>query len=47
MNEKKDDSDEVKLDSLEHTDTRESLRQLWWTIAVLVIGLALIAFFTL
>lgn len=31
-------------DSLEQSDNTESLRQLWWTIAVTVIGLALISY---
>ena len=30
---------------VEHTDTAESLRQLWWTIGVTVVGLAVLAFF--
>ena len=39
------DSDEVVPGSLEHTDTKESLRQLRWTIGVTLIGLALLAYF--
>ena len=42
-----DDGEEVKFASLEHSDIGESLRQLWWTIGVTVVGLALVAYFTL
>jgi hypothetical protein len=31
-------------DSLEQSDNKESLRQLWWTIAATVIALALISY---
>ena len=34
----------VKIDSLEQADNEESRRQLWWTIGVTVVGLALIAY---
>jgi len=47
MEEQKKDRNEPNFGSLEHTDVGESLRQLWWTVGVTVIGLALIAFFTL
>ena len=47
MSEQKNDKDEVKFGSLEHSDMGESLRQLWWTIGVTAIGLALIAYFTI
>tara|TARA_Y100001934_G_scaffold147157_1_gene176748 strand:+ start:1926 stop:2099 length:174 start_codon:yes stop_codon:yes gene_type:complete len=32
-------------DSLENTDSAESLRQLWWTIGVTVVGLVVLSFF--
>lgn len=38
------DTEDNKPVSLEHTDTKESLRQLWWTIGVTLIGLAVLAF---
>lgn len=47
MKEQKSDSDDVKFETLEHSDNKESLRQLWWTIGVTVFGLALIAYFYL
>ena len=47
MKDEKDDAQEEQFGSLEHTDTGESLRQLWWTIGVTLIGLALVAYFTL
>ena len=47
MNDQKDDAEEVKYGSLEHSDAGESLRQLWWTIGATLIGLALVAYFTL
>jgi hypothetical protein len=43
----KEDQNDVKSGSLEHSDIGESLRQLWWTIGVTVVGLALVAYFTL
>jgi hypothetical protein len=47
MNDKDQEKDveENRVGSLEHTDTKESLRQLRWTIGVTLIGLALLAFF--
>lgn len=47
MNDNEKDTEDVKPSSLEHTDTKESLRQLWWTIGVTLIGLVLLAFFYL
>lgn len=32
-------------DSLEHTDSAESLRQLWWTIGVTVVALIVLSYF--
>ena len=46
MREQNSDREEVKSGSLEHTDVGESLRQLWWTIGVTVIGIGLIAYFS-
>ena len=42
----KEDEDSEPV-TLEHADTRESYRQLWWTIGVTVTGLAAIAYFYL
>lgn len=47
MKEPQDNREAVKFESLEHSDNKESLRQLWWTIGATVIGLALIAYFYL
>lgn len=47
MNDEKKDTEDVKPVSLEHTDKKESLRQLWWTIGVTLVGLVLLAFFYL
>ena len=35
------------VSTLEHADHEESRRQLWWTIGVTAVGLALIAYYTL
>ena len=34
-----------QIGSLEHTDVKESLRQLRWTIVVTALGLAILAYF--
>lgn len=47
MEDKKNDTEDTKFGSLEHTDTKESMRQLWWTIGVTLVGLALLAYFYL
>lgn len=47
MKEHGSDRKEAELGSLEQSDVRESLRQLWWTIGVTLVGVALIAYFTL
>ena len=47
MNDEEKNTKDNKPASLEHTDTKESLRQLWWTIGVTLIGLAVLAFFYL
>ncbi|NIO43418.1 MAG: hypothetical protein GTO41_26650 [Burkholderiales bacterium] len=47
MEEKNKDTESVKFESLEDSDTKESLRQLWWTIGVTLLGLALLAYFYL
>jgi hypothetical protein len=39
-------TENVKFGSLEHADTKESIRQLWWTIGVIVVALALLAYFS-
>lgn len=44
MKQRDNDAEEGKLGSLEHSDTRESLRQLWWTIGVTLAGIALMAY---
>lgn len=41
------DTKNIRVDTLEHSDTEESYRQLKWTIRVTVIGLALVAYFNL
>ena len=47
MEDKNNDTEEGKFPSLEHTDTKESFRQLWWTIGVTLAGLAILAYFYL
>ena len=47
MDEKKTDAENAPPGSLEDTDTAESMRQLWWSIGVIVIMLVLMAFFYL
>ena len=47
LEDEKQESEDVKFGSLEHTDTKESMRQLWWTIGVTLAGLALLAYFYL
>lgn len=47
MEEQNDDNDNVKLTTLEHSDTEESFRQLWWTIGVTVVGLIVVSLFYL
>ena len=36
---------QVRTDSLEDTDDDESMRQLWWTLGSLAVGLVLIAIY--
>jgi hypothetical protein len=43
MGDQDNDSKNVHIETLEHSDTKESFRQLLWTIGVTVVGLALIA----
>ncbi len=45
MEKTNDKNDETKVGSLEHTDTKESIRQLWWTVGVTLFGLAVFAYF--
>jgi hypothetical protein len=47
MEEQNNDNENVEFATLEHSDTEESYRQLRWTIIVLVVGLAAVAFFYL
>ncbi|NIO39831.1 MAG: hypothetical protein GTO41_06345 [Burkholderiales bacterium] len=47
MKEQNNGNENGELATLEHSDTKESFRQLWWTIVVTVVGLAVIAFFYL
>ena len=47
MEQQNNDNENAKFTTLEHSDNEESLRQLWWTVAVTVVGLAGIAFFYL
>ena len=47
LEDKKEETEDVKFGSLEHTDTKESMRQLWWTIGVTLAGLLLLAYFYL
>ena len=46
-NETETETENVKVETLEHADTEESFRQLRWTIGVTVVGLAVVAYFTL
>ena len=41
------DAEKVEFGSLEKTDMGESMRQLWWTLGVTLLGIALVAYFTL
>ena len=45
MDEEKTDAEKAAPASLEHTDTKESMRQLWWSIGAILIMLTLMAFF--
>ena len=45
MDEEKTDAESTTPGSLEHTDTKESMRQLWWSIGVILIMLTLMALF--
>ena len=45
MEEQNKDKETARLTTLEHSDTEESFRQLWWTIGVTVVGLATVAYF--
>ena len=47
MEEQKDDNEKVEFVTLEHSDDEESYRQLRWTIAALVVGLAAVAIYFL
>lgn len=40
-----DQDKKPSIPTLEHTDKAESLKQLWWTIGVTVVALAVMAFF--
>ena len=40
-----DELDAAHSDSLEHTDSAESLRQLWWTIGVTIVAMAVLTYF--
>ena len=41
------DTKNIRVETLEHSDTEESYRQLKWTIGVTVLGLAIVAYFNL
>ncbi|NNC77922.1 MAG: hypothetical protein HKN77_08160 [Woeseiaceae bacterium] len=45
MNKEDRDSANQPQRSLEDMDAKESMRQLWWSIGVTLIGLAVLAFF--
>jgi hypothetical protein len=47
MTDPHEEREPARTGSLEQTDMGESLRQLWWTIGATVVGLAVIAYFTL
>ena len=47
MKEQNADNENVELTTLEHSDNKESFRQLRWTIGATVVGLAVIAIFYL
>ena len=47
LEDKDKDNHNVKFGSLENSDTKESIRQLWWTVGVTLLGLALLAYFYL
>ncbi len=47
MGEQDNETEKVKIETLEHSDNEESLRQLRWTIGVTVVGLLLVALFYL
>ena len=45
MSEKESETEDVQVDSLEHSDSEESLRQLWWTIGLTVAAIGVMAYF--
>ena len=47
MEEMNKNKENVEVETLEHSDTEESFRQLRWTIGVTVVGVALVAYFYL
>ena len=47
MEEEEKDAEPRKVASLEHMDSKESMRQLWLSVAVILIGIALAAYFYL
>ncbi|NNC76919.1 MAG: hypothetical protein HKN77_03085 [Woeseiaceae bacterium] len=45
MNKEDEDSETGGPRTLEHLDAKESFRQLWWSIGVTLIALAVLAYF--
>lgn len=41
------DTKNIRVETLEQSDTEESYRQLKWTIVATVLGLAIVAYFNL
>ncbi|NKB99909.1 MAG: hypothetical protein GKR90_15615 [Pseudomonadales bacterium] len=44
MTEENDQEEKVTIETLEHADTEESYRQLWWTIGVTAVSLGIISY---
>ena len=47
MEKQSNDNENIKFETFENSDMGESLRQLWWTIGVTAVGLAVLYFFYL
>ena len=47
MEEQNNDNEDVEILTLEHSDTEESHRQLWWSMVALVVGFVAVVLYYL